>query len=654
MLKFALYVSNHGYGHASRISALAEELLNFGVFCHIISAKPAFLYNNLDPNYFSLHNRSLDFGVVHGPNLVVDKEATISKMLKLLSMRNEIMEQELEFIRKEQIDMIISDAPFLCFDFASYAEIPAIAITNFEWHYIYKNLFADKRELLPVINTIWAMYQKAGAFLRLPFSTDESVAAYHGAVNCGLLARKKEHYTNMRKVWALDKQIKLLLVMFGGEGAMEMDYESLCAGFEGKVISTNTAVQAANHILVFPDDDFLDLVYNADYILCKPGYSTLAEAVQFGKFIIYCPRRNYPEEIALIEGLKDYPNCLELDSLMHKKDKWRRIFRGISPKPFRSKKYRNSNREIAGKVISAYLKETNSDNLLSVFDLGTNNMNYALYDLPNNRVIHRAHVTTGLGIGFTGGLLNRGSIRNTKHSIEALMTIDSYIESRKSLLATGVCRHAENAGDVLLWATKKYGIQASIISTQDEIRYVKHAAMGLKGGEEDSIAVDIGGFSTEIIRLSADSRTKGISLNIGLLHLKEQFSDKQLDIHKEIDKQLALVPIDTSRRIIGIGLTFSYLAAVIYKLKHTDSLHGLTISKYQLQSLIANIEAKNECEYLPWLLSPLYLPILKLSIAFCISLLDRFSASDIIVCIDGISVGFARWTTSKYKKKDTR
>ncbi|MDY0151323.1 MAG: hypothetical protein RBS43_03530 [Candidatus Cloacimonas sp.] len=655
MLNFALYVSNHGYGHAARISALVEELIQYGVFCHIVSKKPDFLFANLDQNYFAQYKRSIDFGVVHGPNLTVDKEATISKLLDLFSRRNELMALETEFLREKKIDLVVCDAPYMCFDFAAYTDIPAIAISNFDWHHIYSNLFKDEPLLAPVLNTIWAFYRKADHFLRLPFSTDASVAALGGGEKCGLLARKKNVYADLRKYWGLGDSEKLLLVMFGGEGSMDLDYEAVCAGYQGKVISTNACVKAKNHILVAEDDDFLDLIYNANVILCKPGYSTLAEAVQFGKFIVYCPRRNYPEELALIAGLTNYPNCLEVESLQLSAKQWKTLFAGIVIKPSTKRIYKNSNRDIAAKVMAQYLKLVWHDaKLISVFDLGTNNLNYVLFDLLRKKVVHRVFLTTGLGRNFNNGKLHAGSIRAAKKEMQPLLELDNCLDSEKVLIATGVNRLAENATDILHWVLKKFNITGKVISAEEEIRYVKSTAIALGSGEEASLAVDIGGASTEFIKLHSHFLDKGHSLNLGLLQLLSKFGDDVVSAKREISLCLKRLPYKQINSIIGVGLTFTYLAAVIYKVNYSlkDELHGKRITLSQLSCLATAIAEKRVTEYLPYLLDDSYLPILKLSSAFCISLLDRFAASEIIVCNDGISVGYA--LSQQKRRKQTK
>jgi hypothetical protein len=123
--------------------ALAEEFIKYGSFCHIISTKPAYLFQNLDPHYFIIHQRSVDVGVKHNENLTVDMERTVSSLLELLSKRNEIIAREVKFLHQEKIDCVIADVPFLVSEFGAYCQLPVYAVTNFEWHYIYSSLLTN-------------------------------------------------------------------------------------------------------------------------------------------------------------------------------------------------------------------------------------------------------------------------------------------------------------------------------------------------------------------------------------------------------------------------------------------------------------------------------------------------------------------------------
>ena len=656
MLRFALYVSNHGFGHCTRISALAEELIKYGIVCHIISTKPAHLFQNLDPHYFILHQHSVDVGVKHSENLTVDMDSTVSSILELLFQRNEIMEREVEFLRQEKIDCIIADVPFLVSEFGAYCQIPVFAVTNFEWHYIYNSLLTNKHilssqtefsnpvTLKPVLNLIWSLYQRFDACFQLPFSSSESTSAFKNNIPCGLLSRKKDAYSDIRFLNNWDKEMPILLVMFGGEGKLELDYEALCCAFGGVVISTQTGVKAKNHYQVTVDADFLDLIYSADIVLCKPGYSTLAEAVQMNKFIIYCPRKNYPEETVLIQGLNKYPNCLQIDTLQINVEQWKDIFENIHIGIKSANLYKNNNIMVAGSILKKYTQMIAS-NLVSVFDLGSNNLNYLLYSLDKKQIIHKTQLTTFLGKNFTNDKLSTKRLQSVKQIIKPLLQLDANIESEKVLLATGVMRKALNANLLTDWIEKHYKIKSRIISQEEEIRFAYFAAKHFQSGEEAYLAIDIGGFSTEFIDLRKDKKHQGIGLSFGLLTLLNEFDANFDVVTKYIQDQLATLTYHGSYHLIGVGLTYTYLAAVIYKCHYNDieNMEGKAITRSLLQQLFHSIEVKEENRYLPFLMEESYLPVLKLSILFNISLLDRFNASEIIVCNSGIAVGYANW-----------
>lgn len=663
MLRFALYVSNHGFGHSTRISALAEEFIKYGIFCHIISTKPAYLFQNLDPHYFIIHQRSVDVGVKHNENLTVDMERTVSSLLELLSKRNEIIAREVKFLHQEKIDCVIADVPFLVSEFGAYCRLPVYAVTNFEWHYIYSSLltnnnimnsqaeFTNPVTLRPVLNLIWSLYQRFDACFQLPFSSSESISAFKNNIPCGLLSRKKDSYSDIRLINNWDKDVLILLVIFGGEGKLELDYEALCSAFKGVVISTQTGVQAKNHYQVTMDADFLDLIYNADFVLCKPGYSTLAEAVQMNKFIIYCPRKKYPEETVLIQGLSKYSNCLQIDTLQMNTKQWKAIFESIHIRKQPVDQYKNNNINVAGSILKKYAQMI-GNNLVSVFDLGSNNLNYLLYSLDNKQIIHKTQLTTSLGKDFKNDKLSAKRLQSVKQIIESLLQFDGYIESKKVLLATGVMRKALNANLLTDWIEKHYEIKSKIISQEEEIRYVYYAARHFQSGEEAYLAIDIGGFSTEFIDLGNDEKIQGIGLPFGLMTLLNEFDVNCDTATKYIQDQLATLTYNGSYHLIGVGLTYTYLAAVIFKFHYNDidKMEGKTITRSLLQQLFHSIEVKDEDRYLPFLLEESYLPVLKLSILFIISLLDRFNTSEIIVCNSGIAVGYANWL-AKTKNK---
>jgi len=643
-LNIAMYVSNHGFGHAARMSALAEELCAWGIYCHVICAKPGHLFSNLDPGYFTQYNREVDLGVVHGPNLCTDLGKTRSAIINLMNSRPELVSREVDFLRKHHIDLVISDAPFIVGEAAQYCNLPWFVVSNFDWYFIYSRIFADDQNMLPVLNCIRGLYRLSQLAFRLPFSSSASMGTFTKLIKTGLLARKSHNQTDIRAMYQIPEKTPLLLVMFGGEGDMEVDYPSLCAGFPGFVLSTRNDVQAPNHITVKPEDDFPALLEQCQVVLCKPGYSTFAEAAQFGKFILYIRRMNYPEEDILVQGLNNYPHARELSSLKLMVKQWMKVFREISMQNQQVAGFHNANHKVAGILMSEFLLQSGiGDDYLSVIDLGSHNLNYALYNLRQKRIVHQAHFTTGLSIGYKDNSLNKSAIKQTKDVINQLMQWEKHISSRKVLLATGVSRTAVNVNLLRDWFEKKHKIPFQILTAREEAELVYYAASELVYPNEPSLVFDIGGASTEMVFIPSSGRYKSNSLPIGLVRLDEDFSSFNNAI-QHVQEELHKLDCSHINRLYGVGLTMIYLAAAIFRtdISQAYRLHGQVISKQELLKLQHKLQSGEEERLELNLDKGMRIPILNLSIAFCISLLDRFGLLEIIVCTQGISAGFCR------------
>lgn len=625
-------------------------MVSFGIYVHVRSARPDFLFNGLNPMYFDKSAAITDVGARHGNGLLVDLKATKSALLQLMERRLDIIDAEVEFLRSQRIDLVIADIPFLAIEAATYAGIPVFAISNFEWKYVYQELFADDAMMRPLINTVFGLYQRVDRAFRLPFSSKQSMAGFRRVELVGLLARKKDSYRDVKQKHGIDGN--MLMLMFGGEEGMDVDIDSVCKAYSGHVVSTHAHCKATNHVFIAPDADFMDYIHSADIILTKPGYSSFAEAIQFNKFIIYYPRKDYPEERVLIDGLQRYPHKMQLNRLDHDITGWKHVFENIQISNDKNKRYPNRNQDIAARLINSYLelKHPHAD-LISVIDAGTNNLNYALVDASAKRVIHSTHLTTGLGKNYkqtdSGIMLSTKSIAAFQKNFRTLMTFDAKIESRKQVIATGIARKAININRISEWIEARYQMPYNIISEQDECRYAYHAAQNMTGLCDDAMIIDIGGFSTEFVYMH-QGKVSGQSLPIGLLSLKRVSGTDSCCV-ADIGDRLANLP--ETAECVFVGLTASLLAKVVRRQVGFDvsALHGQRIRKAELIGLMSFIDRNAHDQITPYLIDPASTDILRLSTDLVIQILDRFGLSDFIVCYYGISVGYALWKRKRSK-----
>lgn len=647
MLKIAIYPSHHGFGHASRMAALADELIHYGAFVHIRSSKPDFLFRRLDPHYYHKSDLICDVGVRHGPNLDTDLEATKTALLGLFGRRAELVESEVEFLRREQVDLIIADIPFLIIEAATYARVPVFAVSNFDWLFIYENLFAADLTLRPVLNTISGLYQRVDHAFVPPFSSRKSMAAFRNRERVGLIAGRKLLYNDIRSSWGLPPQARILTCMFGGEGAMVFDLEKVCEAFQGIVVSTREGIAAENHIQVRPDDDFLDLIHASDVILTKPGYSTFAEAAQFGKFILFHSRRDYPEEQVLIQGLNSYPQKLQLDSFDMTLTQWRSKFEIAESSLSTAKKIPNQNTRIAALIVKHYLDvRYPGKKIHSVFDAGSNNLNYTLHIDGETEPVHVAHLKTGLGHNYItdrrGGIrLHQNGIESFKQAFSAVMACDMALDSSKMVLGTGIARTASNLDQLTAWLGKRWRLPYRLLSTREEAQYNYLAARALIPSGHTALIADIGGFSTELILADYDEQFWWQSIGLGLLSLRRK-ALSGLDPKSLIKDGLSTVQDATPDLIIATGLSASYLAKVILaEPYHTPmALHRRTISVSLLRQAEEVLAKAVPPEWEHLMIDPGAVEILKLSIRFFIVLLDKYRQFEFVVCYYGISAGY--------------
>ncbi len=323
-MQIVFYISDHGFGHTTRMVALMQELIRQGVFCHVRCQRPAYLLNELDQQFFALYGVSMDFGIVNGRDMKPDRDATREKLLDLMSQRQFIVEREVEFLRSNRIDLVIADVPFLIAEAGKYAGVKVIAISNFDWFYIYKKLFHDDRMIRPVINCIGALYGLMDHAFRLPFGSAYSMVALGKCEKTGMLARSPKNPQSITHLLS-NKPKPYLLCTFGGIGEIGMGMDELCAAYDGTVIS-RSLIETENYHNLQPETDFIDYIAISDIVLTKPGYSIFAETLTLGKFLLYHTRLDYPENALLEKGLSDYPHQLRLDKLNRSEKQWRQTF----------------------------------------------------------------------------------------------------------------------------------------------------------------------------------------------------------------------------------------------------------------------------------------------------------------------------------------
>ena len=276
------YVSAHGYGHATRSSALAAAL---GEPVTIVTSAPARLFPGfaVEPPF-----PGLDLGLLQKDALVVDLEATRRAHEELERRWDEGVAHERARLRRLKAKLVISDVASMPFE---AAECPAVAVANFDWDWMLLSLG------LPGFRHADA-YRKATLYLRLPMGAP--TAAFRRVEEAPLMGRvSRLTREQAREAAGLGLDEKVALIAFGG---FETGYKVDLPGYK--------LLRVGPQSLDLP---FVDLVQACDLVVGKPGYGTMSEALLHERPMLYIPRPDFPETPFLVDWASRHGHVRPLD-----------------------------------------------------------------------------------------------------------------------------------------------------------------------------------------------------------------------------------------------------------------------------------------------------------------------------------------------------
>ncbi len=240
---------------------------------------------------------------------------------------------------------------------------------------------------------------------------------------------------------------------------------------------------------------------------------------------------------------------------------------------------------------------------LASFDLGTQTFRLCLGKHFDGKVYFLLKKRENVRLGE--GLINHGKIGEEafKRGIEALKRLKHLAEEleveKYRAIGTAVFRKAENAEEFLKKAEEECGLKIEVISPEEEARLsLKGIIFGLKElgiSVDDFITIDVGGGSSEFIRIKNGKVQWSKSIELGAVILKEIFNLKyplSLKIVKSmrdyIRDKLKDLPEEQPRILIITGGTASILGSLDLKLSCyvPERLHGHKVEKNRIEKLI--------------------------------------------------------------------
>jgi hypothetical protein len=302
-----LYVSGHGYGHATREAAIVAALkeLRPGLPLEVRTHAPAWIFAESSPAV-AVSRGGADPGMTQEDALDVDLPATLRAHRELGARWDELVAEEAGWLAANRARLVVGDIPPLAFAAAAAAGVPSVGVSNFCWDWILEEYEADAPAWRPVRERYAEAYRSAEAVYRLPMHGE--FPSFRKVVDVPLVSRVAKAEPDWKKARGIAGAKPLVLVAFGGFG-VELSFaagddlsEFHFCGFGAKPKGLRAEWL---RLRAETSSDQLAAMAVCDIVLCKPGYGMFSEAMAHGKRVVYVPREGYREMGPLVAGLKE-------------------------------------------------------------------------------------------------------------------------------------------------------------------------------------------------------------------------------------------------------------------------------------------------------------------------------------------------------------
>jgi hypothetical protein len=319
------YISGHGFGHAARdievMNALGRQHPNLTIT--IRTSAPRWIFDLTLTRAIDWQPLECDTGVVQIDSLRVDEAETMRRAAAFYDEFDVLAGREAEWLLANRARLIVGDIPPLAFAAARAASLPAIALGNFSWDWIYEGY----RDWMPAgsqtIEAIQAAYANADVAMRLPMHG--GFAMFRNIIDLPFIARRSTRDpAEVRRDLDLPSDVRLVLLSFGGYGLEQIDLRQIAALREYLVVTTADVganrradqppaspgtplpenVRLVDEARLYANGlRYEDVVAAVDIVITKPGYGIISECIANDTALLYTSRGHFVEYDVLVREM---------------------------------------------------------------------------------------------------------------------------------------------------------------------------------------------------------------------------------------------------------------------------------------------------------------------------------------------------------------
>lgn len=309
-MKYIFYITNHGFGHASRNVPIIKRLLERDSAGIIYIKSDVVRCEFLNRN-FKNDSRIKYFADCSEVGLVLQEGTLEPDIVKMkvaiqrdLNNWNKYIKKEMAFLKKESPDIIISDIVGWPIIAAKRYNIKTVLIGNFSWAQMYKSFYNA---------SIWKpyleCYKKVDKAIWYEIH-DKELEQYCKNYECVSMVSREidEHAVQQIKKEYGSRPIVFVSLGASAEINKRVNVENLPYNF----LVTRGLKLIGDNVVELPQDmiNTPDYISAADYVIAKGGWSTIAEIMLQRKKCALFFRGKNPEDENTIKTLTERKQCI--------------------------------------------------------------------------------------------------------------------------------------------------------------------------------------------------------------------------------------------------------------------------------------------------------------------------------------------------------
>lgn len=315
-MRIGCFISPHGFGHATRVTAVLEQIQIQvpELICTLFTTVPE---NIFTPPLHRVEYIPIccDVGLIQPDALEADILATINRLEQFYTTADEQIAHLASQVK--ECTFILCDIAPLGIEVARRAARPVVLLENFTWDWIYEPYADSYPGITPFINRMHDCYQLADYHLQ----TEPVCLKQNPDLICPPISRTPQiSAQTIRARLGVDVNQSLILISLGGI-PFHLDHLDKLQSLEDYFFivagQNTTSTPAPNMVTLQSSSEWYhpDLVNAADLVLCKSGYSTIAECIHCNTRIGCVKRQGFRESIILEQYIQQqlYGTLLEPD-----------------------------------------------------------------------------------------------------------------------------------------------------------------------------------------------------------------------------------------------------------------------------------------------------------------------------------------------------